>query len=77
LSRAAAVVDRYLLLARARPQQQTRQPLLSIDGTDRRTDGRTIERFMLENMLYRLIAYSLNNISTENCRKIGRRSSKL
>ena len=31
-----------------RPQQKTRRPplLLSIDGTDGRTDGRTIERFM-------------------------------
>jgi len=38
---AAAAIDRYLpLRARARPQQQTRRPppLLSIDGTDRRTD---------------------------------------
>jgi len=40
---AAAAINRYLLWARARPQQQTRRPtlLLSIDGTDRRTDGRT------------------------------------
>jgi len=39
---AAATIDRYLLLARARPQQQTRRlpPLLSIDRTDRRTDTR-------------------------------------
>ena len=37
----AAAIDWYLLRARARPQQQTRRPLLllSIDGTDRRTDG--------------------------------------
>jgi len=34
--------------ARAGPQQQSRQPtmLLSIDGTDRRTDGRTLDRFI-------------------------------
>ena len=39
---AAAAVDRYLLQARTRPQQQTRRPppLLSIDGTDGRTDTR-------------------------------------
>ena len=39
---------RYLLRARAGPQQQTRRPplLLSIDGTDRQTDGRTLDRFM-------------------------------
>jgi len=35
---------RSISAARARPQQQTRRPplLLSIDGTDRRTDGRTM-----------------------------------
>jgi len=40
---AAAAIDRYLLRARARPQQQTRRPLLllSIDGTDGRTDIRS------------------------------------
>ena len=39
---AAAAIDRYLLRARARPQQQTCRPplLLSIDRTDRRTDAR-------------------------------------
>ena len=40
----AAAIDRYLLLpACAWPQQQTRRPplLLSIDGTDSRTDGQT------------------------------------
>ena len=33
---------------RIRPQQQTQLPplLLSIDGTDRLTDGRTLDRFM-------------------------------
>ena len=38
---AAAAINRYLLRVRARPQQQTRRrtQLLSIDGTDRRTDG--------------------------------------
>jgi len=41
--RAAAAIDRYLQLARARPQQQTHRPplLLSIDGTDIRINGRT------------------------------------
>jgi len=44
--------DRYRLRARAGAQQQTRQPplLLSIDGTDRRTDrqtdGQTLDLFM-------------------------------
>jgi len=39
---------RSLSAARAGAQQQTRQPplLLSIDGTDRQTDGRTPDRFM-------------------------------
>jgi len=39
---------RSISAARARPQQQTRRPplLLSSDGTDRRTDGRTFDRFM-------------------------------
>ena len=38
---------RSISAARARPQQQTRRPptLLQIDGTDRRTDGRTRGRF--------------------------------
>jgi len=42
---AAAAVDGYLLFT-PRPQQQTRQPplLLSVDGTDRRSDGRTDTR---------------------------------
>jgi len=41
--RAAAAIDRYLQSGRARPQQQTHRPplLLSIDGTDIRTNGRT------------------------------------
>jgi len=55
---AAASIDRYLQRSRARPQQQTRRPppplLLSIDGTERRTNGRTdgqtdgriLDRFM-------------------------------
>jgi len=39
---------RSISAARARPQQQTRRTslLLSIDGTDRLTDGRTLDRFM-------------------------------
>jgi len=39
---------RSMSAARARPQQQTRRPplLLSIDGTDRQTDGQTLDRFM-------------------------------
>jgi len=39
---------RSIFAARARPQQQTRRLplLLSIDGTDRQTDGRTLDRFM-------------------------------
>jgi len=38
----------WISAARARRQQQTRRPplLLSIDGTDRQTDGRTLDRFM-------------------------------
>jgi len=38
---AAAAIDLYVLRSRARPQQQTRRAplLLSIDGTDRQTDG--------------------------------------
>ena len=46
---AAAAIDRYLLWACARAQQQTHQltPLLWIDGTDRRNDGRTLNRFMM------------------------------
>jgi len=46
---AAAAIDRYLVWACARAQQQTRQltPLLWIDGTDRRKDGRTLNRFMM------------------------------
>jgi len=38
---AAVAIDQYLLQARARTQQQTRRPplVLSIDGTDRRTEG--------------------------------------
>ena len=45
---AAATINRSMSAARARPQQQTRRPplLLSIDGTDRRTDGQTLDRFM-------------------------------
>ena len=41
-----AAIDRYLLLQDA--QQQTRRPLLllSIDGTHRLTDGRTLDRFI-------------------------------
>jgi len=35
---AAAAVDQYLLQACAKPQQQTRWPQLSINGTDRWTD---------------------------------------
>jgi len=38
---------RSISAAGARPQQQTRRPpLLSIDWTDRRTDGRTLDRLM-------------------------------
>ena len=39
---------RSIYAARARPQQQTRCPplLLSIYRTERRTDGRTLDRFM-------------------------------
>ena len=38
---AAAAIDLYVPRSRARPQQQTRRAplLLSIDGTDRQTDG--------------------------------------
>ena len=44
---AAATINRSKSAARARPQQQTRRPpLLSIDGTDRQTDGQTLDRFM-------------------------------
>ena len=41
---AAAPIDRYLLRALARPQQQTRRPalLLLIDGTDGRTDDTSL-----------------------------------
>ena len=40
--------------ARARPQQQIRRQslLLSIDGTDRQTDGRTLSRFMTLTLYY-------------------------
>jgi len=42
---AAAVIDRYLLRAIARPQQQTRRPPLPLfDRWDRQTDGRTDTR---------------------------------
>ena len=39
---------RSISAARARPQQQTRRLplLLSIDGTDRRMDGRTLDRLL-------------------------------
>jgi len=41
---APAVIDRYLLPAQ---QQTSRTPLLlSIDGTGRRTDGRTLDRYI-------------------------------
>jgi len=48
---AAAVIDRYLLRAIARPQQQTRRPPLPLFDrwdrqTDGRTDGRTLDRFV-------------------------------
>jgi len=38
----------YRSMSVAGPQQQTRRPplLVSIDGTDRRTDRRTTDRFM-------------------------------
>jgi len=51
---------RYLLRARTRPQQQTHRPplLLSIDGTDRRTDRRTLGRFMA------LTAYYADRVMT-------------
>jgi len=41
-STALAAIDRYLLQIPGGAQQQTRRPplLLSIDGTDRHTDGR-------------------------------------
>ena len=57
---AAADIDRYLLQACARPQQQTRQlpRLLSMYGTDRRTDGRTVCRFMT------LIKYYAERVTT-------------
>ena len=44
----SSYTDRYLLRASARPQQQTRRPplLLLIDGTDGRTDRRTLDHFM-------------------------------
>ena len=45
---------RSVSAAGARLQQQTRRPLLllSIDGTDRRTDGRTLDRFLTLSACY-------------------------
>jgi len=65
----AAAVDQYLLRARARPQQQTRQPpvLLSIDETNRerhkRTDGRTLDRFMT------LARYYADHLVSDMCKE--------
>jgi len=61
---AAAAIDRYLLQTHARPQQQTHRPplLLSTDGTDRQTDGRTLDRYMTFTAYYtdRVISLNIN-----------------
>ena len=65
----AADVDQYLLQARARPQQQTRQPpvLLSIDETEGdtngQTDGRTLDRFMT------LARYYADHLVSDMCKE--------
>jgi len=45
---AAAAIDRHLLRAGARPQQQTHRTdaAAAVDRWDRRTDGRTLDRFV-------------------------------
>ena len=55
---------RSIFAARVRAQQQTRRPplLLSIDGTDGQTDGRTLDRYTT------LTAYY--NAQTSTCRTL-------
>jgi len=58
LSAGRAAIDRYLLAVHG-PQQQTRLKMRSMDGTDRRTDGRTPYRY-IDPAAY--FARSVNNL---------------
>ena len=58
LSAGRAAIDRYLLPVHG-PQQQTRLKMRSMDGTDRRTDGRTPYRY-IDPAAY--FARSVNNL---------------
>jgi len=76
LSAGRAAIDRYLLPVHG-PQQQTRLKMRSMDGTDRRTDGRTPYRYIdpaayfarsVNNLLFALI---LDTVHCVNKMKTG------
>jgi len=56
--------------ARARAQQQTCQLLLSIDGTDRQTDVRTLDRFMTLSAYYADRVINAHNIDIQTAFKM-------